>query len=203
MTRPDETDDERSVRIPREQREGPDVYQHTLVSAERAGFRFGLLLDVCCAIGAIALFVLFTACETPTEPRYRGSCEAGCSEAVPDPLSPGDVSYWTGRARAFVQAQADSGEIALSVPLERIDDPSIDWRPCPWVCSNCYNTPGGDGRSICAAGSTSKDGGTILVSTWDRERRGPLVEWEARNSFWIRTGNRRLTQVTTNTDGAF
>jgi len=165
----------------------------TFAAFRRAMFRWDVALAVCCIIAFIALAVILTGCsDAPTAPSYRTSCESDCRETVAAPLSPSETQHWMQRARDEVQASADRGEIKLSRPLSSLSDPSVDWRPCPWTCSNCYDTPGGSGQRLCAAGQTSSDGKMIYISTWQRDRRGTLVQWEARNSLWIRTGNGRL-----------
>lgn len=143
----------------------------------------------------LASLLLLTSCQTLTEPDYRTSCESGCRETVAVPLSAADTAYWMQRARDEVQRQADSGAIRLSVPLSQLADPRVEWRPCPWSCGDCYDLPGGGsspGFDHCAAGLTSSDGRTIYVSTWERARRGVLVQWEMTNSLYLRTGNGNL-----------
>lgn len=151
----------------------------------------------CNILALVGLVVILSGCvESPTEPRTVASCESGCTETTPVPLDAAEVTMWMQKARDEVQAQADRGEIRLSVPLSQIPNPSIQWRPCPWTCSNCYAEPGGPTGRFCAAGSTSSDGRTIRVSTWQRDRRGDLVKWETRNSLYLRSGNGHLAYAT-------
>lgn len=141
---------------------------------------------------AMTCWILAGCNGSPTEPEYRSSCESGCTDSAPVPLSALETYDWIQRARDEVQAQADRGEIRLSKPLSAIPDPPVDWRPCPWMTRG-YDTPGGPVKNVCAAGQTESDGSVIRVSTWERSRRGPLVQHEARNAFYIKTGNVRLT----------
>ena len=142
-----------------------------------------------CAVGAaVLLVVLMSACATPTEPSMR-SCESACSETVAEPLGNAETLVWMRLAREDVAAMARRGEITLSRDLDTVADPEVQWRSCPFWVGN-----------ICAAGSTELTGNLIRVSTFDRPRRGPLVQHETRNALLIRTGNGHLANLVTGSE---
>lgn len=112
----------------------------------------------------------------------KASCYAGCSGDITQPLSQPEINVWLDKARAEVKAQIDSGEIRLNKQMDW-SDPRIEWRACPFAVDNAKHF-----GNVCAAGLTKAFENKIVVSTFDLDRRGPLVYWEFRNLLWIRAG---------------
>jgi hypothetical protein len=131
----------------------------------------------------LAVLLFLVACELPTEPEVDCAMRHGCKESVAVPLSDAEVQLWLEEARKDVRARIASGQMG---PPSSWSAPEIEWRPCPFFIENSNFGP------VCAAGVTKSYANKIVICTWERERRGPLVAWEFRNLLFIRAGRKDL-----------
>jgi hypothetical protein len=138
------------------------------------------------------LLISLAACSggsptSPSDKKLNCAAESACTDIAPSPLSGDELQMWLDKARDEVRGQIETGDIrTASVSKMDWSEPRIDWRSCPFVVENAYYGTGTG--TVCAAGMTDRDKNRIVISTFDKGRRGPLVYWEFRNLLWIRAG---------------
>lgn len=128
-----------------------------------------LMLAVC----VVALWLL--GCVANRYPQEAcGNCAV--ETAVPPP------DYVVAQAIGVGRSQA-----ALTCNVTTSDTPQVNWRICDFIVPNGISSPGGGSSRTCASGATYESTG-IWISLAERDRIVPLITWEARNWYWMKSG---------------
>ena len=125
----------------------------------------------------LAAAVLSFACaKSPVEPEgICGSCAA--PGTIPPPSDAVAAAMDAGRADA-----------AQTCQVRATTHPAVEFERCRFWVNDAVSEPGGRPHGMCASGLTAPDGGRVYVSLDDPSRVLPLIRWEARNSYWLRSG---------------
>jgi hypothetical protein len=123
----------------------------------------------------LTLVVLLAACANGKHPEEAcGNCALATTQPPPD--------YVVAQAIGVGKAQA-----ALTCNVTTSEVPNVNWRICDFIVPNGISSPGGGSSRVCASGATYRSSG-IWISLAEQDRVIPLVTWEARNWYWIKSG---------------